>query len=437
MKPASPLNKAEIPGGALILIMLIGLWLPRQKSPATVDPQTAQKLASDAAAPPRGSDPMAQIRHRKKSTELSADEIVAKKLALFQKKRRLLVHGIADYRKVPVPPEIEKFFDLMEAGDWDAVKAQFHDIATRAGRYDYSTTNDAALAPFWRPVVEAYGAAEQVHMWPAQQLLDYGNSIINSLQPGMVYVGGTDPGCFIPTMLNETGDGDQHVMLTQNALADPNYIDYLQFLYGGQINTLTGDQNQQAFSQYLANAPDQPGGGKPAVVSGVNAVMAINGILLQELVQQNPDLSFAMEESFPLPSTYTGAAPLGPIIELSANNGASAITADSAQQSVDYWEAAAQNLTASSDSAPSDAELKTYAHDAAAAANLLANNNYPDAAEQNYETALKLWPDDLGTVAAYAGFLYGQSRPDEANDLLNVFAQNNPSQAAAVNALRK
>jgi tetratricopeptide (TPR) repeat protein len=437
MKPASPLNKAEILGGALILIMLIGLWLPRQKSAATVDPQAAQKLASDAATVPRGSDPMAQLRPRKKSTELSADEIVAKKLALFQKKRRLLVHGIADYRKVPVPPEVEKFFDLMEAGDWDAVKAQFHDIATRAGRYDYSTTNDPALAPFWRPVVEAYGAAEQVHMWPAQQLLDYGNSIINSLQPGMVYVGGTDTGCFIPAMLNETGDGEQHVMLTQNALADSDYIGYLQFLYGGQINTLTSDQNQQAFSQYLANAPDQPGGGKPTAVSGVNAVMAINGILLQDLVQQNPDLSFAMEESFPIPSTYTGAAPLGPIIELGADNGGSAITSDVAQQSVDYWEAAAQNLTASSDSPPSDAELKTYAHDAAAAANLLANNNYPAAAEQNYETALTLWPDDLGTVASYAGFLYSQGRPDEATDLLNVFAQNNPGQAAAVNALRK
>jgi hypothetical protein len=31
----------------------------------------------------------------------------------------------------------------------------------------------------------------------------------------MAYAGGTDPGCFIPTMLNETTDGEQHIVFTQ------------------------------------------------------------------------------------------------------------------------------------------------------------------------------------------------------------------------------
>jgi hypothetical protein len=35
---------------------------------------------------------------------------------------------------------------------------------------------------------------------------------------------------------------------------------------------------------------------------------------MQTLLQKNPDLSFAMEESFPMSSTYAGAAPLGPIV---------------------------------------------------------------------------------------------------------------------------
>jgi tetratricopeptide (TPR) repeat protein len=252
-----------------------------------------------------------------------------------------------------------------------------------------------------------------------------------------VYVGGTDPGCFIPTMLNETGDGEQHVTLTQNGLADPNYIDYLQFLYGGQIKVLTDDQNKQAVDQYISETQQpQQNNGKPGV-SGMASVMAINGILLQDLVQQNPDLSFALEESFPLKSTYAGATPLGPIMELGAAGTAGAITPDAAQHSVDYWQSAAQNLTASADSTPSDPELKTYAHDAQAQANLLANNNYPDAADQLYQTALSLWPDDPGTVSEYAGFLNSQGRTEEANDLLDVFLQNNPAQAAAVSALRK
>src|SRR5436190_23197844 len=84
----------------------------------------------------------------------------------------------------------------------------------------------------------------------------------------MIYIGGTDPGCFIPTFLNETSEGERHITLTQNALADGTYLDYLNFLYGGQMNTLTEDDSQRAFQNYLADAqkrlqhdqqfPDEP-----------------------------------------------------------------------------------------------------------------------------------------------------------------------------------
>ena len=52
----------------------------------------------------------------------------------------------------------------------------------------------------------------------------------------MVYVGGTDPGAFITSFLNETSDGEHHVVLTQNALADGTYLDYLNALYGDRMN---------------------------------------------------------------------------------------------------------------------------------------------------------------------------------------------------------
>ena len=52
--------------------------------------------------------------------------------------------------------------------------------------------------------METYGVAEIAHLWPAQQVLDYGEAVLGSLRPGMVYVGGTDAGRFIPTLLNET-----------------------------------------------------------------------------------------------------------------------------------------------------------------------------------------------------------------------------------------
>src|SRR5439155_5980414 len=134
------------------------------------------------------------------------------------------------------------------------------------------------------------------------------DAVLGSLRPGMLYVGGTDPGCFIPTFLNETAEGEHHIVLTQNALADGTYLDYLNFLYGDRLATLTQDDSQRAFQDYLADAqkrlqhdqefPDEPKqirrgedvrlvDGK-VQVSGQIAVMAINEKLLQTLMDKNP-----------------------------------------------------------------------------------------------------------------------------------------------------
>jgi len=81
---------------------------------------------------------------------------------------------------------------------------------------------------------------------PPEKLLDYGNAILESLRPGMVYVGGTDPGRWIPTLLNETSEGERHIVLTQNALADATYLDYVNFLYGDRLTALSSDDSKRA-----------------------------------------------------------------------------------------------------------------------------------------------------------------------------------------------
>ena len=112
----------------------------------------------------------------------------------------------------------------------------------------------------------------------------------------MVYVGGTDPGRFIPTLLNETGDGERHVVLTQNALADGTYLEYLRFLDGDRMTALRRRIRSARFRTISADAqkrlahdqqfPDEPKQVRPGEdirhtdnrvqVSGQVAVMAIN-----------------------------------------------------------------------------------------------------------------------------------------------------------------
>src|SRR5215831_16871697 len=159
------------------------------------------------------------------ASKATPDQIVASKVAQFGRKRRDIVRAIAKRQHLEIPAEVERFFDALEAGNWDEIHSRWHEMAVHSGQYDYSSKDSwEHINPFWAAVLDAYGVAEQAHDWPAQQLLDYGNSVLGSLRPGMVYVGSTDPGHWIPELLNETSDGEQHIMLTQNAMADGRYV---------------------------------------------------------------------------------------------------------------------------------------------------------------------------------------------------------------------
>src|SRR6185437_9921192 len=125
-------------------------------------------------------------------------------------------------------------------------------------------------------------------------------------------------------------------------------------------------------------------------VSGVTAVMAINERLLQTMMAQNPNLSFALQESFPLRSTYADAVPMGPLMQLNAGDPA-AFTADVAEQSVDYWRSATQELLAyPGEGANADNAVKSYSKDVSATANLLAAHNFTSQAEEAYQLALQV-----------------------------------------------
>src|SRR5438046_2058108 len=155
---------------------------------------------------------------------------------------------------------------------------------------------------------------------------------------------------------------------------------YMETLYGDRFSTLTSDDSQRAFQEYMADAqkrlehdqqfPDEPKQVRPGEdiqvvdgkvqVSGQVAVMAINEKLLQTLMEKNPDLSFAIEESFPFKSLYADALPLGPLMELRARGEQNDFTAERAVESVDYWRNATQHLLADPETANAEAALKSY-----------------------------------------------------------------------------
>lgn len=377
----------------------------------------------------------------------AAEEIVSRKLRQFGQSRRELALRLAARRKIEAPSEVSRFFDAVEKGDWQEISDSFEELnRARKGEGKAGSASAQDVLSLWGPILETFGVAEAAHSWPAAQLLAYGNSVLDSLRSGMVYVGGTDSGRFIPTLLNETSDSERHVLLTQNGLADATYADYVRFQYSDRFQMFTGEESQRAFQEYLEDAqkrlahdekfPNEPKQLLPGEVvnvqdgkvqvSGQAAVMSINEKLLHIILKKNPDLGFGLEESIPLKSTYPDAVPLGPIMELRASDDAGAFSSESASSLVEYWRNTSARLLADPDAAHSEEVLKTYGHMADSQANLLLAHDAVDAAEQTYRLAAGLWPGDPEAANGLSAVLARSGRAEEGRKLLEDFNRKYP-----------
>lgn len=442
--------------GTVAVLLLLLVW--RREGGAEQDlamPVAGTPISSKSTPDNSKSAPTWRGSRTSAAPAQTAEEIVAAKLKRFAQIRRGTMRAMARAKNVTVPALVEQFFDAVETGDWAQIKAAFDAINGGDTTAGHTSKRSPEVTALWAAIIDTYGVAEQVHIWPAQRLLDMGNSVMNQLRPGMVYLGGTDDGRWIPTLLNET-EGGQHIVLTQNGLADSSYLEYIRFLYGDRFNPLSNEDSQRAFADYMADAqkrllhdqqfPDEPKQIRPnedikvvdgrVQVSGVVAVMAINERLVQMMMEKNPDLSFALQESFPLQSTYANATPLGPIMELGVKD-QSSFTPERAAESAAYWKGMAEQLRANPDEANVETPFKAYSKLAMGQANLFAERGFFGAAEQTYRTALEMMPSYAEAAGALADMLQRTGRAEEARVLTDQFARKYPDKVEALKKSRR
>jgi hypothetical protein len=405
-----------------IVLVLLAFVRPRDRRDATETSSSAVDESSSGYASERST----LERARSRSSSQTAEDIVAAKLSQFAENRRQVVNAMARHFGVNVPEDVERFFEVAASGNWEELQALFKVLRERR-RTDPPPRN---LEVLWPAIMETFGVTEESRRWPAQKLLDYGNGILDVLKPGMAYIGGTDPGRFIPTLLNETQGGERHIVVTQNALADSSYLEYLGFLYGDRCATLTKDNSDRAFADYMADAqrrlqhdndfPDEPRQVRPGEdikmvegkiqASGQVSVMSINENLIRMFMEKNRDLSFAIEQSFPFKSLYDITAPLGPIMELGVRGDQATLTPERAAESVNYWRAALQEFASTSETTDSPAARLTYGKMAAEQAALLLHHQHPAQAEQTFLLATQICPGSPEAVFGYANLLVEQQR---------------------------
>lgn len=377
---------------------------------------------------------------------LPPKQLVSTKVQQFIGNRRDVVAALARQFKVQLPPEVGQLFDAIRADDWEKAREIWQVL--QATRQSSEQPEGMGMHKVWHALVEAYGAAEAAHTWEPQKLLDYGNAILDSLAPGTVYLGGSDAGRFIPALLNETS-GNKHVILTQSALADASYLEYTAFMYGDRVIPPSPDDSAQVFQRYMTDAqkrfqhdqgsPNEPKQVRPGEnfqssegrfnISGQTAVMAINEGLLNVMLQKNPSVRFAIEESFSFDSVYANAAPLGPLIELRAGKSAEGLTANQVNQALEYWGTRAGDFGFGTDPSDAPEARGAWSRMAAAQGNLFLAHEYTGEAEQTFRLAQQISPGTPQAVLPLVDLLARQNRPAEAIPVLERALEVAPGNA--------
>jgi beta-lactamase regulating signal transducer with metallopeptidase domain len=251
-----------------------------------------------------------------------------------------------------ISPEFQRFFNAATNGNWQSVTNMFESFLERHPQYERRPgipVNTNLNTSYWQPVLEICLAYDLEPCNPKYTQIAV-DDIISSIPPGSIYFGGTDPGRGLPTAFSKSqADADPFYILTQNALASGNYLDYLRSMYGGKIYTPTTEDSQRCFQEYTEDAKkrlqnhqlepgenDRMGTNGDLQISGQVAVMKINGLLAKIIFDKNPDREFYLEESFPLDWMYPYLEPHGLIFKINRQPPAT-LSADVVQRDHDYW----------------------------------------------------------------------------------------------------
>jgi beta-lactamase regulating signal transducer with metallopeptidase domain len=253
-------------------------------------------------------------------------------------------------------PDCGPFFAAAAKGSWPEVDRLWLEL--RKHTFGLGITNDASATNggyphgMWLQTVrEAHGAFEAFAVGDEKYSKLFGDDVIHSIPAGSVYFGGTDHGRFIVTAMQKSQvNGDPFFTLTQNALADGTYLDYLRSMYGNKIFIPTAGDSGKCFQEYMKDVVKRkeenklkPGenvqvdatSGRVAI-SGQVAVMQINGLLVKTIFDKEPDREFYIEESWPLDWMYPYLEPHGLIFKLNRQP-LTDLSSEIVQRDHDYW----------------------------------------------------------------------------------------------------
>jgi beta-lactamase regulating signal transducer with metallopeptidase domain len=259
-----------------------------------------------------------------------------------------------------ITPEFNRFFVAATNGDWQIVTNMYEDFKRRHPQYSHGTneSDEHLSTPYWSPVLEICLAYDHLVNCDPKYTALFVDEVLRSVPAGSIYFGGTDPGRGLPTAFSKSHEnGNPFFTLTQNALADGSYLEYLRSMYGSSLYIPTEQDSQRCFQDYSTDAkkrlfhdrdfPTEPKQIRPGEnvrevggqvgVSGKVAVMSINAGLAKLIFDRNSDRNFFIEESFPLDWMFPYLEPHGLVMKINRTP-LTELSEESLHHDREYWQ---------------------------------------------------------------------------------------------------
>lgn len=254
------------------------------------------------------------------------------------------------------------------------------------------------------------------------------------LSPNAILFGGTDPGRFVPTYLVYGANlrPDLHI-LTQNALADPGYLNTLRDLYGHRIWIPDPVDSHDAFRRFAdhlrVTRPDAFAAlidsGDTLTAEGVQQVNHINHTLLTRIARQNhPHHPVYLEESFPIPELKPYLRPHGLLFRYDPHP--ARLRQTDIDRNMDFWEWLTEHLLRDPRFHTDVMARRSWSKLRSAQAGWYAENDRHPEAVHAFQQSLRLDPDNAETVFRFAERLTRWLRFDEAEQLIADYAHIDP-----------
>lgn len=275
-----------------------------------------------------------------------------------------------------LPAEVQAMFKYAERGDWLALSNAVQKVQARFD-YWWSLHNhngyqvrQSAMENFIRnfrgnyiyakpplrvdgipreTVLEVYGAFDGFMTGGEKYATQFGRDIMDSIPPGSIYFGGSDPGrCIVTALEKSHASGNPFFTLAPMELAGGNYLDYWRSMYGDKIYIPTQTEEHKCFQAGVdaarqrekeqnhpnevtnATKPHYPLAGQVGIVTEINALAA------KIIFDKNTNREFYLEENVPLEWMFPYLEPHGLIMKINRQPLAG-LSDEIVQKDRDYW----------------------------------------------------------------------------------------------------